>query len=522
MIRKRRVLTAAAIAAVVMLLAACGGGARGGTAAAGATGDPVRGGSATVLTLSEPRTLDPAFGSNNGPGTGLVGNALFGTLLLTDPKTGEIVPSMASGFSSPDGGRTFDLTLRDGLKFSDGSAFDASAVKTHWDRMKDPATGSFYQGDAALVANIEVTSPTKLKATMVQPVPNFGYSIVTSTLNWIPKAAAVAAGGPAFDANPIGAGPYTLKEWRRQDSMVLVRNPNYWDAPRPYLDQLVVRPSVDASQRVNTMVSGGADIAVESSWANLKKATESNLVTNVQPLSGGNYIALNTRRAPFDDIRARTAVAAAFDPQALNVAVFNSAAEQVDSLFNPSSPFRTDDPVGKPDKATAQRLFDELAAEGKPVSFTFTATSASESRATGEALQAQLSAFKNVSVRVQVVDYAQVASLQATHDFDATVSSAAFLDPEPRLWTAFYGTSRSNMSGINDPELNAALLQGRTATTVADRKSAYEKVQERLLAEHPNLWTSRNASAAITSKQVGGVEQYGFGSLRPETLWVQK
>jgi peptide/nickel transport system substrate-binding protein len=525
MIRKWRVLGVAVAAASAMLVSACAGGGAvaggGATGATGASGDPVAGGSATVLTLSEPRTLDPTFGSNNGPGGGVIGNALFGQLLLTDPKTSEIVPSMASAFATSDGGKTFDLTLRDGLRFSDGSPLTADAVKAHWEKVKT-TPGSTYAGDAGSVESTTVVSPTRLTITMVQPIPNFAYSVVTTTLNWIPKPEAVAAGAQAFDANPIGAGPFTLSEWRRQDALVVKRNPNYWDAPRPYLDQITFKPALDASQRINTVISGGADVAVESNWVNLQKAGQSNLFSEVQALSGGNYLALNTRRAPFDDVRARQAVALAIDAQALNVSVFSGAAKPVDTLFATDSPFYTDAKTLQPDKAKAQQLFDQLAAEGKPVSFTYTGTASSESKGTGESLQAQLSAFTNVTMTIQTVEYAQIAALQGTKDFDATVTSAAFLDPEPRLWTAFQGDSRVNMSGIDDPDLNAALLKGRTATTVDDRKAAYEVVEQRLEAQVPNVWISRNASGVVAGKQVGGVVQYGFGSLRADQLWVRK
>lgn len=525
MISKRRVVVAAVVAAVALVVTACGGGVGGGGAAAGAvapSGDPVPGGSATVLLLSEARTLDPAFGANTINGAAPVMNGIFGTLLVTDPETGEILPSLASSFSTPDNGKTFELTLREGLTFSDGSPFEASAIAAHWNRLKDPATGSSYQADASFVESMEVVAPTTLRATMVTPVPNFGHSIVTTVMNWVPKPEAIAAGGTEFDANPIGAGPYILQEWRRQDATVLVRNPNYWDAPRPYLDQITFRAATDASQRLNTVVSGGVDVALESNWHNLQKAEQSNLVVQTQPLNGGNYLAMNTRRAPFDDLRARKAVSLALDPQAINVSVFGGAAEMVDTVFTPSSPLHAGVATPEPDKVEAQRLFDELAAEGRPVTFTIATVSTSESRETSEAIQAQLSAFQNVTADIEVMDLAALSSLTASENFDATVSAAAFLDPEPRLSTAFGGDSQDNRSGIDDPELNAALLTGRTSTSVEERKAAYEVVQHRLQAVHPGVWLNRNSSSVVSSKQVGGVTLYGFGSLRPEELWIQR
>src|ERR1700755_3099916 len=112
-------------------------------------------------------------------------------------------------------------------------------------------------------------------------------------------------------------------------------------------------------------------------------------------------MALNSRRAPFNDVRARRAGAAALDRDGLNLAVYKGTGKVADPLFDQSSPFYTDTPLRKPDKDTAQKLLDQLAAEGKPVSFTFSAFATSENRALAEAVQAQLSAFKNVTMQVR-------------------------------------------------------------------------------------------------------------------------
>ncbi|MGW5658052.1 ABC transporter substrate-binding protein [Streptomyces humi] len=515
--------TAVATTAAALLLAACGGGGKTDHASSGgASGKPVAGGSATVLTLSELRTLDPAVNGNNFASGAIIGNALYGTLLTDDPKSGKIRYSMAKSFASTDGGKTYKLTLRDGLKFTDGTVLNAAAVKYNWDRMRNPKTGSPYLADASLVASTKALDATTLQVTMAEPESHFAESIVTTSLNWIASPTALAKGAQAFDAHPVGAGPYTLKEWRRQDAMVLTKNPGYWDAPKPYLDTLTLRVSADASQRINTVTSGGADLAVESNWQNMKKAEQAGLPTNTMPLSGGTYLAMNMRRAPFNDPRARTALAAAIDFNALNVSVFDGAGEPVATLFDKASPFYADIPVSKPDPATAQRLFDQLTEAGKPVSFTFTTTSTSENKAQAEAIQAQLSKFKHVTVKIKVVEFAEFLTLQTSHDFDMITSSAAFLDPEPRLSTAFMSTSPTNMTGVADKQLDAALSAGRTETDTAQRKASYETVQQRLVALHPLLWVTRTATGVFSAKNVGGVEQYGFGSLLPEDIWIKR
>lgn len=498
-----------------MVLTACGG-----ARAVHPVGEPVAGGSAVVLQLNEPRSLDPATLGNAWGAQGLLGNALYGTLLTNDPRTGEVRPSMATSFTTQDGGATFTLTLRPGLTFSDGSPLDAAAVKVNWERMKDPATGSVLTGEAAMVASTEVVNPTTLAVTMVAPAPNYAQVVVSSSLNWIASPAALARGRQAFDANPVGAGPFTLESWIRGGSIELASNPTYWDTPKPYLDRIALRTAHDASQRYNSVVSGGAAVAVETNWANLAKARDAGLPTDVVQLNGGLYLAMNTRRAPFDDVRARKAVAAALDLDAIDSTVYAGKGEPVRTLFTESSPLYSDRELRRTDRATAQRLFDELAAEGKPVRFTFTSSAASEIRSIAESVQAQLSTFEHVDVQITVLDFAAFPELATTRDFDMLTWSAHFGDPDPRLWSGFHSDARSNYSGVQDAELDAALQAGRTATTTEERRAAYAVVQERLIELTPVVFVTRAAPAAVAAQNVGGLVQYGNGSLLPAELWI--
>lgn len=135
--------------------------------------------------------------------------------------------------------------------------------------------------------------------------------------------------------------------------------------------------------------------------------------TEVVQTGGGQILGMNFRRAPFDDERARRAVALATDLDAINAAVFNGAAEYPATLFPESSPFFVDVALPTQDKDTAQKLFDELAAEGKPVKFTFLSYPTPESKEVAEALQAQLSAFQNVEAQVEIADFATLTGRAA-------------------------------------------------------------------------------------------------------------
>ena len=452
---------------------------------------------------------------------GFLGNALFGTLLINDPESGEIEGQMATDFSSDDSGATFTLELQPDLTFTDGTPLDAAAVKFNWDRLKDPSIGSSTISQARGFESAEVVDDQTLRVSLTAPNPHYGQAVVNSAMNWIASPDALEKGAEAFNDNPVGAGPFTLESWARQDVIELVKNPDYWDAPRPYVDSISLRSSTDTNQRLNTLTTGGADVVIETNWASIASAKASGYPTDIVPMGGGQFIAMNTRQAPFDDVRARKAVSMAVNLESMNLAVYNGEGQIPHTLFPQSSPFYEDTELSRHDPEAAQQLFDELAAEGKPVEFTYTSFSTVENRAGAESLQAQLSAFENVEAQVTIVDFPTGLGALASKDFETIVSSANIQDPDYALWQAFHSSSDGNASGLADDQLDEALEAGRFADTVEERKQAYDAAQERLAELAPGIFYTRAAPAVATGRNVGGVRQYGFGSLLPADLWLQ-
>jgi len=471
-----------------------------------------------IVQGGEPRSLDPATLVNAWVSNSLLGNALYGTLLVNDPETAEITPVLAESFETTDGGNTFVLTLREGTIFTDGTAYDAEAIRYNWDRLRDPEAGSPSLIQASQIAALDVTGPLTLRVTLAAPNPHYGQAVVWSGLNWIASPAALDGGRQAFDERPVGAGPFTMTQWRRQDRIILERNGGY--EPAPYLDGIELIHNGDTNQRLNAVIAGEAGLAVEGSWATLGRAEDAGLRTMVQPTGGGQYLALNTRRKPFDDDRARRALALAIDVDALNDVVFSGRAELPRTLFDESSPFHADVPMPAHDPRAAQQLFDELAAEGKPVSFTFLAYTSVENKAVAEAVQAQLSAFDGVDVRVEVLEFASALPRLNSYDFDVAITSATIVDPDTALWSNFHGDSPGNFTGLDDPALNAAIDEGRRAAELDARSAAYAIAQRRIGDLTPAVWYIRTAPAAVLGDGVHGVQMYGMGSIRPEVLWM--
>ncbi|WP_450104066.1 ABC transporter substrate-binding protein [Rhodococcus triatomae] len=515
-----RLLAAASLGVLVFVAGCAGSQNTPNTANSVDEGTPVSGGSAHILQVAEPMALDPAKLSNTWAHTPTLGNALYGELMVNDTETFEVGYKMATDFSSTDGGLTFNLVLRPGLEFTDGTPLDAEAVRFNWERLKDPQLGSTSIRQARMIAALEVVEPTVLEVTMTGPNPYFAEALVAGALNWIASPTALQKGQQAFDENPVGAGPFVLTRWTRQGEIELERNPGYWDAPKPYLDRITLQAVPDASQRLNAVATGAADLASESNAGNIGKAEMQGLQFEVVPTGGGQMIAMNHRRAPFDDPRARRAVQLALDTDALNTVVYNGEGEVPAALFPDGSPFYSDIDLQGSDSAEAQRLFDELADEGKPVSFSFMSYPSSESKVAAEAVQAQLSSYDNVEMRVEMLDIGGATARAGNRDFDMTITTAIIQDPDFPLWMAFHSQSPGNFVGIDDPQLDAALDLGRVAPTPDERKAAYRTAQERIKEVVPGVWYTRAVPAAIYGPDVRGVEMYTLGSIQPEELWM--
>jgi peptide/nickel transport system substrate-binding protein len=485
------------------------------------TGDPVSGGTLNAIQISEPRSMDPAVLTPGAVNQGLVGNALYGALLASNIEGTEIHPEMALELSTDDSGQTFVLRLRPGLEFTDGTPLNAQAVVTNWNRIRDPEVGSAAIRQAAIIDEMQTPDDTTVIITMKTPTPSFPQAVVNTSLNWIASPDALGRGSEAYSADPVGAGPFKLKEWARQDKIELVRNPDFWDAPKPYLDAIEVRTMSDVNQRVNAVTTGGVDLAAESNWSGLFRLQHAGFPTMTVPMGGGQFMAMNFRHAPFDDIRARRAVSQAIDLDFVNLAVYSGHGVVPRTLFTKDSPYHTDTPLSRQDAAEAQRLFDELAAEGKPVKFTYTAFPTAEDKASAESIQSQLSAFDNVEVDVELVDFPTGLQRQRNNEFDMMISSAQVQEPDYGLWTPFYSESSGNKTGINSPELDAALRAGRVARTEEERKAAYLDAQEQLVDQVVGIWYTRSGSSTVVGTNVGGVQLYGLGSVLPEEIWMQ-
>jgi peptide/nickel transport system substrate-binding protein len=341
--------------------------------------------------------------------------------------------------------------------------------------------------------------------------------MVTNSFTWIASPASLEQGTAKFDKNPIGAGPFKLKSWNRGGAIELVRNKNYYDAPKPYLDGITVTTVADPTQRVNSVLGGNADLVPSSTAVARVKAVEGGLQVRRHTINGGTAVQLNATKPPFDDMRAREAVVKAIDVEVLDAAVSQGNGEPIETLFSKGQALYSNVKLRVTDTERAQELFDELADEGKPVKFTITAANNPD---LAEAVQTQLRGFDNVTVKVEKVEASESTTRSLDGNYQALTTGTPFADPDSWAFTWFHSKSPFNAGKPASPELDALIEKVRTISDPAERKAIWATFQERIAAEYAFIWGVRPDIAALASTKVGGIVSYGNGSVKTEGLWL--
>lgn len=501
------------VAATALLVSACGSSGKShpnsSSSPTGATSGSVKeGGSASIITTTDAPTLDPTTVINASTQGSTVMDAIYGVLFTVDAQ-GNIQPGLATSFTSSDG-LTWTLKLRAGVKFSDGTAFDAAAVKSQWDREAgNIQAGATWAALKYFGVTTTVVDPQTLKVSLKTVDRQFPQLVAWSNLEWIPSPSALAKEGSSFSQKPVGAGPFLLRSRIPNVQEVLVRNPTYWEQGYPKLDTLTLKIINDLQQGENAFDTDEANASLnyQDEQAAIQKGYQ---VTNV-PLIGGNCWLFGTKSGPFNDIRARQAVYDAIDMNQLNQDVFQGTTTIATSLFPKGTPFYNPNiTFPKPNKAEAQTLFNQLAAEGKPVKFTIIGTTGNMSWMVD--LQTQLQAFKNVSVSVKALNPSTYGLNLYTGNFQLAVYGVTGLDPEPAV-EAFRSNWPLPIASLDDPKVDADLNEGIQATTQAGRLAAYNALQTDMNSQYRILWQSASIYNITERKNVSGLQMYGQGSV---------
>lgn len=452
----------------------------GGTGTAPPAGEPVIGGSLRIRPLGELPSLDPMKSLPTTGGDRLF--AIFGGLAVQDYVTAEVRPLMAESIETTDGGTTWEIKIRPGIMFTDGTPYDAAAVVFNWERSADPANASLVGPIVAGMASYEATDDLTVTVVLENPNTQFPISLGSTGLGYIGSPKAITELGADFGNKPVGAGPFTVESWQRDNELVLVRNPDYFDAPRPYLDEVVFRVIPDEGQASETLTAGQLDVSrmyLDTAVNALEgKAT----VVDLPQLSG---FALGMDRAvpPFDDLSFRRAVALAIDRDLISRAL-DPEASGSNLLFNEGTPlYRADLAFPTQDLAAAQEAFDTYRAAhgGGEVTITFHYNEAQKPAA--EAVQGVLSQIQGLKVEIKGYALAEYIPLQRSKQIAFGQNQLISTWGEPVMYDTFYTGGAQNWYNYSNPDVDAALDRARATEDRDEQIAAYQAAGELIIED---------------------------------------
>lgn len=464
------------------LLQLVGAGAGLGLIPAGAlaSGDPQRGGILRVSASNNPSSLDPITGRSGFDHAILY--PIFDTLFEFDFDTLQVQPGLVESWEYPSP-TTLVLTLREGVRFHDGTAFDAEAVKFNLDRAASYERSNV-RTDIASIDSVEVNGPRTVTLTLKYPDSALEL-ILSDRPGMMVSPAAIEAQGGNMDRTPVGTGAYSLVSWTDNSSVVVTRNPDYWKSGRPYPDGIQFSIITEMNTGLRSVIAGENDLVYSLSLQQepvIQRSGRLNMVSG--PTQIINMFYFNLARPPLDDLRVRQALNYAIDRETLNL--FTQDGEATRGLL-PSThwaynPALDDAYPYDPDRARAL-----LAEAGMADGFELDAIGWNDQKAV-QRQEIIIEQLAQVGIRIRFVT-ASVSD--ATSMFMGEKRGHLFLgaftgrpDPSQLFSRIFDPASFLNPGGV-DLAPERAELQLRTQATrdTAERQAAFYELQQ-VLSDH--------------------------------------
>ena len=357
-ISRRNFLKVAGVSAAALGLAACGGSKSGSTATSGSTAGSTAGGTNTagftVQYGSNPETLDPALNSAIDASNTII--TVFEPLLLIN-ENNEVVGGQAESWEASEDGLTWTFTMRDGLKWSDGTDLTAKDFEYSFKRMANPDTAAPYAEtclgmidgfDAAQAGdtdalNVKASDDGKtLTIVLSYPCSYFDKMAAFAAMSPVQQAT-VEANGDSWCTSAdtfVSNGPYMITDWTPSERIVLTKNPNYvggWDSSKIVSDTITLLLLEDSSASYAAYNSGEAQLIKDVPTDEIPSLTKAEDGGDfyVDTILGTYYVSLNLQRDAFQDAKVRKALSLAIDRDYVANTIMQGTYTTADSIVGP-------------------------------------------------------------------------------------------------------------------------------------------------------------------------------------------
>jgi len=491
-----------------------------------------------VLRLAAPDdvpTLDPALSYDSRSWTYQL--HLFETLVTYDDAS-RIVPLLAERWTVSDDLRHYRFELQPGVVFSDGSPVTAADAAGSIERVIDPKTRSqgaeyyrgirgaaaYADGSAPHVAGLQALDATTLVIELDEPDPLFLDKMALLFASVLPIEYARRLGDD-FTDQPIGSGPFVLREWRRGERLVLARNPRYRRTDRPFLDGIVEYAGVNSELAWLKFLSDEIDLSgiPTADFPSVIRNPDATGTLVRGPTLVTNYIGLNCQMPPLDDRRVRQALNYAVDKDDI-VELLNHRAVPAKGIVPPDMPGYTAEVAGYPhDPAKARALLQE-AGQGAGFTTELWTQSSDLDLKLGQKIQHDLA---DVGVTMAIKQVAWSVFLEAIRQPKTTplfdlAWSADFADPSNFLDVLLHSSrfDANNHSFYANPRFDGLVERARTMRASAERTRLFVDAERIVVDDAPMLFLYHPISYVMTQKRVHGYAIHPLLPSRYMDVWL--
>ncbi len=295
----------------------------------------------------------------------ILGYHVFDHLAMRDLKTRKVIPNLAISWKTIDD-TTWEVKLRQGVKFHDGTPFTSKDVKATFDRVLDPVKKMIARGNHAKIKTVEIVDDYTVRFKTDGPYPLFVERMTAQVME--SEKVIREKGDEWMQEHPVGTGPYKLVKWSRKQEHMLVRNDDYW-GPKPYYKYVRIRIIPEQATQIAELISGGVDVIKAVPPDQMDVINKSGAArTATSPILRTAFLQLDQAARsgpnPFTDRRVRQAANLAVDQDAIIKHVLNGLGDRVATAVNPMA-FGWD-PNLKPYKQDLDRAKKLLAEAGYP------------------------------------------------------------------------------------------------------------------------------------------------------------
>ena len=504
-----------------------------------------RGGTIVFGTAADPGSMDPGFSSAGTAFTvfDTIYNGLVEKDKTVDAPTPPIVNALAESYELAPDGLTYIFQLRQGVKFHDGTPFDAAAVDFNIRRWRDKDFEHYYEVAAGhanvlmqFVDKAEVAGDYTYQIVLKEPFGGFIDLLASHTYFYMVSPGVIKDHGTAGLAqHPGGTGPFKVAEYVRNQRIVLESNEDYWGGA-PYLDRLIFRVTPDQSARVAALLTGEIDIAMElppDAIDTVKANADLDVFVRGKP---HNFSLLpNYREKPFSNRRVREAVSKAIDRRAIADHILRGSARPATQFYgvgNPGFDESQTTPQDTRDVAGAKQL---LAEAGYPDGFetrmlcTPAGSGVPSTDAIMEFVQSNLAEI-GIKVKLELMEWVSYLGVwnKGIPTGENIGAWCMAIGTDTAYILDMYANSRNHppvgwaTGWYSNPKVDVLLDQATAAKSQDDYSRLHREAQEIVMEDYGYIVITHDLGPYGVNKRVKGWQPSRSASQDVSTAWVEK